>query len=226
MKLMKNLKKMKLPKKAMLLIVVVVLVIGYILKIRKEKMIKSNYNLKKCGINGKDMALEYLKSNKLGFAEKVVNTKNLQIREDNDYILVECDGEPFLIKDEDVGKYCGIMETFISDHLVSLNNLELLSFTTRYPQDTSYKFIKSIPSNLKVLHIDHSDGLDFEVLPKNLSLFVNITTDEQDKSIDTDNYEYYEDYVKQIDIGSKRVSKVIDDSVFLRNYLLKYRKCS
>ena len=169
------------------------------------------------------MALKYLLDNNVEFAENIVSAKNLRIYEYYDSISIQCDKDTFYIKSDDSDvmiEHYHVIESFVSDYLHSLNNLELLSFTSRFPSESSYDFIKSLPSNLKTLHLDHSDGLSFDILPNHICLFVNCSSTEQDQSVDNiDDYDYYEDFVKQIDINSNSVSNVIDDSVFLNQYL-------
>lgn len=169
------------------------------------------------------MALQYLLDNNIDFAENMLNAKHIHIYEYEDHISYQCDKDTFYIKSDDTDimiEHYRFIESFVSDYLHSLNNLELLSFTSRFSSETSYDFIKSLPSNLKTLHLDHTNGLDFDILLDHISLFVNCSTEEQDQSVhNIDDYEYYEDFVKQIDVTSQSVSNVIDDSVFLNQYL-------
>lgn len=169
------------------------------------------------------MALQFLVNHKLEFAQNIVEARNLQIYEYYDHISFQCDGKIFYIKDDNLDimlEHYRFVESFISDYLQYLNNLELLSYTSRFPSESSYNFFKSLPPTLKTLHIDHTNGLNMNILPNNLFLFVNMSSDTQDQSVNNmDEYDYYEDFVKQIDINTNTVSKIIDDCEFLQNYL-------
>ena len=151
------------------------------------------------------------KNFKVNFIDKMLIAKKIEFYEYYDGIHITCDDKhKYKYTSDDELQVYETIYIFVQKYLKQLTDLEILEYTSRFPEEMNYKFIKGVPKSLKTLYIEHTTGLKFKALPDNLKLYVFTPNERQLKTIKNEDViaEPY-DYIFKISVKTKRITRSI-----------------